>query len=123
MANPAGGMMTGNSGNGVARITYANAPAVVSLVTAGNSRIANKGQSLTLTATSDSIGKVTFFADGKNIPGCIALTIPVGTRNCIWRASVHKSSKLSAMVVPTSGAGTGYSTEVLVSVTKRMGLR
>ena len=123
MPNSAGGTMTGNAGNGVARITYTNTPATVSLSTAGNSRIANKGHTLILTATSDSIGKVTFFVDGKRIPGCIALAIPVGTRNCTWRALVHKTSKLSAMVVPTSGAGTGFATEISVSVTKRTSLR
>jgi hypothetical protein len=123
MPNPSGGTMTGNAGNGIARITYTNAPAIVSLETNGNSRSVNKGQNLVLTATSDSIGKATFFADGKKIPGCISLVIPVGTRTCTWRASVQKISKLSVTVVPTSGAGTGYSSEILVSVTKRSGLR
>jgi hypothetical protein len=123
MPNPNGGTMTGNSGNGVARITYTNAPATVSLSTAGNSRAAVKGQVLTLTATSDSIGKVTFFADGKRIPGCISLSIPVGTRSCDWKATAQRITKLSAMVVPTGGAGNGYSSEVTVSVAKRTSTR
>lgn len=36
MPNPSGGTMTGNAGNGVARITYTNAPAIVALETDGN---------------------------------------------------------------------------------------
>jgi len=123
MPNPSGGTMIGNSGNGVARITYANAPAIVSLSTAGNSRVAVKGQTLTLTATSDSVGRVTFFADGKRIPRCISLSIPVGTRSCTWKAAAQKLSKLSAMVVPTGGGATGYSSEVIVSVGRRTGTR
>lgn len=123
MPNPSGGTMTGRTGNGVARISYTNAPVTVSLSTAGNSRVASKGQTLTLTATSDSIGRVTFFADGKRIPGCISLSIPVGTRSCTWKAAAQKISKLSAMVVPTGGGATGYSSELTVSVARRTGTR
>jgi hypothetical protein len=123
MPNPSGGTMTGNSGNGVARITYTFAPATVSLSTTGNANTVAKGQTLTLTATSDSVGKVTFFVDGKRIAGCISLSIPVGTQSCTWKAAAQKISKLTAMVVPGSGAGTGYSSPISVFVTKRTGLR
>lgn len=121
--NPAGGTMTGNSGNGVARITYTNSPAVVSVSTAGNARTVAKGETLILTATSDTQGKVTFFADGKKIPGCISTAIPIGTKNCTWKASIQKIVQLKAVVVPTDGAPTGYSSEISVAVVKRTGRR
>lgn len=123
MVNPSGGTMTGNAGNGVARISYANSPAIVSLSTAGNAIVASKGGTLVLTATSDSLGRVTFFADGKKIAGCISLPIPVGTKSCTWKASVQKITSLKAAVLPASGAPTGYSSEISVSVTKRTGRR
>jgi hypothetical protein len=115
--------MTGNSGNGVARITYTNSPAVVSVSTAGNARTVAKGETLILTATSDTQGKVTFFADGKKIPGCISTAIPIGTKNCTWKASIQKIVQLKAVVVPTNGAPTGYSSEISVAVVKRTGRR
>lgn len=123
MPNLSGGTITGNSGNGVARITYSFSPAVVSLATSGNLLVASKGQNLVLTATSDSLGKVTFFADGKKIPSCISLPIPVGTKTCTWKAAVQKITRLRAVVVPTSGAPSGTSSEISVSVVKRTGTR
>ena len=123
MPNPAGGTMSGNSGNGIARITYSNSPAVVSLSTAGNSLIASKGQVLVLTATSDSLGTVTFFANGKKITGCASRPIPVGTRTCAWKAAIQKPTRLWAVVTPANGAPIGYSSEISVSVVKRTGTR
>lgn len=123
MPNPAGSTMTGREGNGFARITYVYPSAVVSLSTAGNSLVASKGGTLVLTAASDSLGKVTFFADGKKIPGCISLSISVGTKTCTWKASVQKITQLRAVVSPTSGAPSGSSPEISVSVMKRTGTR
>lgn len=119
MPNPSGGTMTGNSGNGVARITYTITYASISLTVAGNAQAVVKGQSIVLTATIDAPGKVTFYADGKKIPRCISLTASIGTITCTWKPAVQKPVKLSAYIAPSNGAIAAYSAGVNASTAKR----
>lgn len=122
MPNPSGGTMTGRVGDGLARITYSNSPVVVSLAIAGNASTVRKSDFVVLTATSDAAGRVTFYSNGKKIPGCINLTITVGTRTCTWKVAIQTSTTLKAYVIPASGIA-AFSPEISVSVTRRTGTR
>ena len=63
---------------------------------------------VTLTATSDSPGKITFYAGSKPIPGCISLTTTISGFNyvstCNYRSASHATALLSFIIKPTNGA-------------------
>lgn len=122
MPDPAGGTTTGRTGNGFARITYTWSTATISLAVTGGVKSVTKGQAIGVTATIDFAGKVTFFADGKKIPGCISVQASIGNKTCTWKPSTQKSVRLTARVDP-SGASGATSAPVVVSVAKRTGTR
>jgi len=67
----------------------------------------------TLTATASTIGKVTFYANGKRIPGCInvpTLGVSPFTATCSWRPSVHNAVTIKATFVPYTGLSSTSST-------------
>ncbi len=107
-----------NTGHGYVTIQLIADP-TVSLATSGNSRTAYKGQVFTLTATVDSTVKITFFADGKRISGCIGLSATAGTRTCNWRPTVQKAVTIHATI---SQAGTVIATSprIEIAVNKRL---
>lgn len=111
------------SGNGFISITYSNSPVVVTISSSGNLKTVKKGETLILTATSDTAGKVTFYAAGKKIPGCVSLPISIGTRTCTWKASIQRITAIKAYVLPSSGGIASFSQEINVAVVKRTGLR
>ena len=53
-----------------------------------------------LTVQSNTPGKVTFFANGKKIPGCQALTTVANSATCNWRASLHGTVLITASLAP-----------------------
>ncbi len=61
----------------------------------------------TLTATSDSPGKITFYAFGKAIPGCKGIVATGSsstyTATCAWKPSVHGTQVITAAIVPNNG--------------------
>jgi hypothetical protein len=119
---PTGGTLTGRAGNGFARITYTLGNSTISLAVAGGVTRVAKGETVTLTATIDYAGKVTFFADGKKIPGCISLQSSIGSKTCNWKPAVQKSVALTARLVPTGASGSA-STPLYISVEKRASKR
>jgi len=67
----------------------------------------------TLTATASTIGKVTFYANGKRIPGCInvpTLSVSPFTATCSWRPAVHNSVPIKATFTPFTGLASNSST-------------
>jgi hypothetical protein len=59
----------------------------------------------TITATlgvAGSDGKVTFFQNGKRIPGCINVQSVSLVATCNWKPSTRGTAKLSAILTPTS---------------------
>jgi hypothetical protein len=122
MPNPSGGTMAGRSGNGFVRISYTWGTPTISLSVAGGVTKVNKGQSVTLTAAIDFAGKVTFFADGKRIPGCISIQASIGNQNCTWKPNTQKSVVISARIDPNSGNST-TSSPITISVIRRTGIR
>jgi hypothetical protein len=82
--------------------------------------------SVTLTATlatAGSDGKVTFFANGKKIPGCIKIPSSALVATCTWKPSIKGSVTLSATSFPTDQSFSSGSISVPVAVGKRTGLR
>ena len=72
-----------------------------------------------LTATVNTPGKVTFYQQGKPIPGCKNLLTTLSGSNyvatCNWRPSIHGTPSLKAVLVPNSAGYTG-STSIPISV-------
>ena len=77
--------------------------------------------SSTLRSTSDVNGKVTFFSNGKRIPGCISIQTVDRVANCSWKPSARNYNYITARLVAPGGSLT---TSLLrIFVTKRAGLR
>lgn len=122
MPNPSGGTMNGRSGNGYIRITYSLPAGTVTLATAGNSLLANKGSILQLSSVINLAGNVTFLADGKKIAGCVSKPSSAGTVTCNWKPTTQKSVKLTAVFIPTGGQSV-TSSSLLVTVSRRTNTR
>jgi hypothetical protein len=61
---------------------------------------------ITLTATASTIGKVTFYANNKKIPGCINISTAGSSpfnATCSWRPASHNSVPLKAIFKPYTG--------------------
>jgi hypothetical protein len=85
---------------------------------------AEKGVRNTLTATVSNAGTVTFFLNGKRIPGCISVKSQSGTATCYWKPSLQGSFRLTATLIPTNTAIDPVSAEPLnVAVIRRSGRR
>ncbi len=77
--------------------------------------------SSTLRSTSDVEGRVTFFVNGKRIPGCINIQTVSKVANCTWRPSVINFNFITAQI--NSPGGSLNSSTFRVFVNKRSGLR
>lgn len=75
----------------------------------------------TLTASlgvAGTDGKVTFYANGKKIPGCISKSTVSLATSCSWRPSTRGSVAITARLVPTDssyGASTSLAKNMVVS--------
>ncbi len=59
-----------------------------------------------ITATASTVGKVTFFANSKKIPGCINVATAASspfTAICSWKPAQHSPPTLTAKFTPTTG--------------------
>ena len=122
MPNPSGGTMTGNTGNGFARIIYAFTPGTISLTVAGNVTKATKGIGMTLTAAINVSGNVTFYANKKRIAGCISMSASSGNTTCTWKPTGIRSNDLYA-TLSQSGSVVATSASLTIAGTKRTGTR
>jgi hypothetical protein len=104
MPNPAGGTMTGRTGAGFARITYTDlSDSSISISSTSGSANVIYRTAATLTATVSNAGRVTFYANGKKIGGCVALLANTSV-DCLYKASVKGAQTITAKLTPTSGA-------------------
>lgn len=81
---------------------------------------------VTLTATlagAGMDGKVTFYANGKKIPGCINVPSSALVATCTWKAATRGSVNLAATVLPTDTSIPSGRTNLQVTVTNRTGRR
>lgn len=63
-----------------------------------------KGVATNLSATGNSIGRVTFFANGKKIGNCVSIATAASapfTATCSWKPTVRGYAKVSATFTPT----------------------
>jgi hypothetical protein len=58
----------------------------------------------TIVATTSTAGKVTFFADGKRIAGCISISTIANSASCSWKPTIRKVQKLTATLKTTSSS-------------------
>jgi hypothetical protein len=83
--------------------------------------------SVSLTAISDSPGRVTFFANNKKIPGCIRVAVSGSSPNysaqCSWSPSIHGANTLFAIIYPSNGNASSASPLRNVSVISRSSRR
>ena len=81
----------------------------------------------TISATVSVASRVTFFVDGKRIPGCVSkLTTgssPTATVNCSYRPSTRGQRTLSATAKSVTGGISASSSNVKISIEKRTGPR
>ena len=90
---------------------------------AGGATTATYRQSLGLTATVTSTGKVTFYQQGKTIPGCKGLS-GTGTITCNWKPSQKSIITLSVQFVPSNAQlATRYAGPINISVSNRSNKR
>jgi hypothetical protein len=83
---------------------------------------APKGVVDTLTATTSTSGRLTFFANGKKIANCINLAVASTSRTCLWRPTVTGSARIFVNFTPAGGSMV-TSTPILVKVINRSNLR
>jgi hypothetical protein len=72
----------------------------------------------TIQATLSSDGRVRFFINGKQIPGCINISSTSSVANCNWKPSIRGSTSISARVV-----GGSSSAQLSVGVSSRTNKR
>jgi hypothetical protein len=75
----------------------------------------------TINASGGTSGKITFYANGKRIPGCISVTYS-GSYSCSWKPTGHGGNTVYASVV-TSSNGTLKSLPLTVGIAARTTLR
>jgi hypothetical protein len=87
------------------------------------SAFATYRSNIVLTATLGTVGgdgKVTFYANGKKISGCIKKSSSGLAATCTWKPSLRGAVQISASVVPTdSSLLTSYSQPYSILVTNR----
>lgn len=94
-----------NSGDGFVTITFMVDPVEtsVNLSITGNPATVSKSTSIQLVVTVGAAGVITFFANGKRIPGCISKQVS-STYTCNWRPSVRGMVVVTAQLKPTDSS-------------------
>lgn len=78
----------------------------------------------TITATASSSGYVTFYTRGKVIPGCKNKILNASNiATCSWKPTVHGSTDISAIAMPSKSGYQLGSANLTVNVVRRTGTR
>ena len=126
----ANSVVDGSSGQGppsdtaAATVTISQPVTITLTIVGGNSVLYNTP--VTVRATVNAIGKITFYANGKKIPKCspIVITGVATEANCSWKPNVRNQISLYAVDVPSvANFMTGQSPTILASVKPRVGTR
>lgn len=104
-------------------LTIVDGVSTITISLAGGVTQVPKNQAIVITAAIDKAGKVSFYADGKRIPGCFNLSATVGNKTCSWKPSVQKQVNLTATLNPTSSVYKSSSVSMNVAVIRRTGTR
>ncbi len=108
------------SSNGQIIIQYTYAPpSQTSVGISGNTTAFKSNVPNVVTITVGQPGKVTLFANGKRVPGCISIQVSTSV-TCNWKPSVRGNVVLSATLIPTSSSYlTSYSSQVRFNISAR----
>jgi hypothetical protein len=94
----------GNGGSGIVIISYAYISSAAPVLTLPGGQSLIYRSAISLTATSPVDGYVTFYSQGKRIPGCSRIAMTITGSNyqavCNWRPSTHSASNISATIAP-----------------------
>jgi hypothetical protein len=104
-------------------ITVVNGVSTVTLQLAGGVIEVPKGQSINIIAAIDQAGKVSFYVDGKRLPGCFNKTFSAGNAVCAWKPAAQKQVSIRATLDPTNSVYNNSSSTLNVWVKRRAGLR
>lgn len=120
-----GQLLSGSSGTNTSHgyVTFTLlAPPVVGLTISGSVSTVRKGNPVVLSASTDSAGRIVFYADGKRISNCINVSAPIGTVSCTWKPTVQKIVKVYAALIQ-NGSIASTSSQIEISVVRRTGTR
>jgi hypothetical protein len=104
-------------------ITVVNGVSTVSLQLAGGVTEVPKGQSINIIAAIDQAGKVSFYVDGKRLPGCFNKTFSAGNATCAWKPAAQKTVTIRATLDPTNSVYNNSESTLRALVTRRSGRR
>ena len=104
-------------------ITVVNGVTTVSLALADGVTQTGKGQNVVITATVDQAGRISFFVDGKRIPGCYNKAVSGSTKTCTWKPTIQKQVTLTSTLNPTNNAYSNATGSLKVWVVRRTGTR
>lgn len=76
-------------------------PSSISLTSGGNAVIVYRVENI-ITATANTAGKVTFYANGKKIGSCISIPTVSLVATCKYKPSIHGAVTISARLVPAN---------------------
>jgi hypothetical protein len=110
-----------NTGHGYVTFTQL-APPVVGVSISGSATTVSKGNSIILSASTDTVGVIAFYADGKRIANCLRVNAPIGTVSCSWKPTVQKVVLIKSVLIQ-SGSIVAESGSISVAVVKRTGTR
>jgi hypothetical protein len=104
-------------------LTAPPGPADVSISLTASATTASKGTPITITTAVSQAGLVTFFWNGKKIPGCIKKAA-VTSVTCIWKPAVTGQASIWAYLDPTNpNFVDSYSPKLPVFILRRGGTR
>jgi hypothetical protein len=89
----------GAGGSGIVIISYTLIPSIASLALSTGVKSATYRTVNTIQATLSSDGRVRFFINGKQIPGCINVSSTSRVASCTWKPSIRGGVNLSARVI------------------------
>lgn len=104
-------------------ITVVNGVSTVTLSLTGGTTTPPKGQVINIIASVDQAGKISFFIDGRRLPGCFNKNANVGIVTCSWKPAVQKQVTITASLNPTNNVYNNSSTSLKVHVLRRSGTR
>jgi hypothetical protein len=88
-------------------------PVVASLSTQSGSLRADYRTITPLTVSVDTQSRVTFYANGRVVPGCRNVLSSSGTATCNWRPAVHGSFRIYAAANPVSSSYVSSNTSTI----------
>lgn len=79
----------------------------------------NTATNVTASITGWTTGKITFYARGKRIPGCISMSVSGLSKVCSWKPKFRGGLTVSAVYSPSSASYVGSSAQISFTVTNR----